>query len=205
MASIPLRSLAAMSKLSGGAIASRRVVEVLCAVVSADRQVSLRAALVATCASSSPVFVVNGDRREIQITPWSLASRWQSPQPDSRGDRRVPVLPQVYPRQKHVASGLSRSLRLILGKMPQLTLQRLDFSFTVHQQMSLLPNNRPSLLILRTLDVMLRLDAFKFEPAPVQDLVCEDGDEDGLEDWPTAVFVEIALLDVSDCGRRVVV
>jgi hypothetical protein len=45
---------------------------------------------------------------------------------------------------------------------------------------------------------MLRLNAFKFEPAPVQDFVCEDGDQGGLEDWPTAVFVEVALFGISD-------
>lgn len=46
---------------------------------------------------------------------------------------------------------------------------------------------------------MLRLDAFEFKPAPVYDLVCEDGDQSGLEDWSTAVFVEIALLGISGC------
>ena len=58
-------------------------------------------------------------------------------------------------------------------------------------------------MLLRTLHVMLSLDAFKFEPAPVQDLVCEDGDQSGLEDWPTAVFVEVALYRISNCfGER---
>jgi hypothetical protein len=54
-------------------------------------------------------------------------------------------------------------------------------------------------VLLRTLNFMLRLDAFKFEPAPVENLVCEDGDQSGLEDWPTSVFVEVALSNVSDC------
>jgi hypothetical protein len=58
-------------------------------------------------------------------------------------------------------------------------------------------------VILRTLDFMLRLDAFKFKPAPVENLVCEDGDQSGLEDWPTAVFVEVTLFGLSDCcGER---
>jgi hypothetical protein len=47
---------------------------------------------------------------------------------------------------------------------------------------------------------MLCLNAFEFQPAPVQDLVREDGDEGGLEDRPTAVFVEFALFGVSDCS-----
>jgi len=47
---------------------------------------------------------------------------------------------------------------------------------------------------------MLCLNAFEFQPAPVQDLVCEDGDEGSLEDRSTAVFVEVALFGVSDCS-----
>jgi hypothetical protein len=103
-----------------------------------------------------------------------------------------------------VASGSSRSLRLVFRKMPQLVLQRLDLSFRIHQLMFFSPKmNRNSCVLLRTLQVVLRLNAFKFEPAPVQDFVCEDGDQGGLEDWSTAVFVEIALFDISDCfGER---
>jgi hypothetical protein len=57
-------------------------------------------------------------------------------------------------------------------------------------------------VLLRTLHVMFRLNAFQFEPTPVQNLVCEDGDQSGLEDWSTAVFVEIALFDISDCDQE---
>ena len=93
-------------------------------------------------------------------------------------------------------AGSSRSLSLILGKMPKLVLQRFDLSFRTQSADILSPEiNRDSFVLLRTLHVVLRLDAFKFEPAPVQDLVCEDGDQSGLEDWPTAVFVEVALSD----------
>jgi hypothetical protein len=49
---------------------------------------------------------------------------------------------------------------------------------------------------------MFRLNAFQFEPTPVQNLVCEDGDQSGLEDWSTAVFIEIALFDISDCDQE---
>jgi hypothetical protein len=55
-----------------------------------------------------------------------------------------------------------------------------------------------SFMLLRTLHVVLCLDAFEFEPAPVENLVCEDGDQGGLEDWSTAVFVEVALFYISD-------
>lgn len=57
-------------------------------------------------------------------------------------------------------------------------------------------------MLLRTLHVVFRLNAFKFKPAPVQDFVCEDGDQSGLEDWSTAIFVEIALFGVSDRIRQ---
>jgi hypothetical protein len=40
---------------------------------------------------------------------------------------------------------------------------------------------------------MFRLHALQLQPTPVDDLVCEDGDQDGLEYWSTAVFVEVAL------------
>lgn len=52
----------------------------------------------------------------------------------------TPVRSQVYPWQNDFASGSSRSLRLILGKMPQLILERLDLSFRIHQLMFLLPS-----------------------------------------------------------------
>ena len=99
--------------------------------------------------------------------------------------------------------GSSRSLLLVLRKVPQLVLQRFDLSFRITSADVLAPNkNYDSLVLLRTLHIMLRLDAFQFEPAPVQDLVCEDGNEDGLEDRPAAVFVEIALLGISGCIRE---
>jgi hypothetical protein len=60
-------------------------------------------------------------------------------------------------------------------------------------------------VLLRTLHVVLRLNAFEFEPAPVYDLVREDGDQSGLEDWSAAVFVEVALPGVSDCGGERIV
>jgi hypothetical protein len=62
---------------------------------------------------------------------------------------------------------------------------------------------RDSFVLLRTLHVVLRLDAFKFEPAPVENLVCEDGNQGGLEDRSAAVFVEITLFRISDrSGER---
>jgi hypothetical protein len=51
----------------------------------------------------------------------------------------LPDLPQGSQRQEYVARCSSRSLRLVLGKMPQLVLQRLDLSFRIHQLMFLLP------------------------------------------------------------------
>lgn len=46
-----------------------------------------------------------------------------------------------------------------------------------------------------TLSVMFRLQAFQLQPAPVNDLVGEDSDKDGLEHWTTAVLVEVALVN----------
>jgi len=40
---------------------------------------------------------------------------------------------------------------------------------------------------------MLRLHALQFEPTPVDDLIGEDSDEDGLEYRTTAVLVEVTL------------
>ena len=42
---------------------------------------------------------------------------------------------------------------------------------------------------------MLRLHALQLKPTPVNDFVGEDGDQDGLENWSTAVLVEVALGD----------
>jgi len=41
---------------------------------------------------------------------------------------------------------------------------------------------------------MFRLQALQLQPAPVNDLVGEDSDKDGLEHWTTAVLVEVALV-----------
>jgi len=54
-----------------------------------------------------------------------------------------------------------------------------------------------SLVLLRTLLLVLGLHAFQLEPAPVEDLVCEDGDQGSLEYRPAAVFVEVTLSLVS--------
>ena len=50
-----------------------------------------------------------------------------------------------------------------------------------------------SFVLLHTLSIMFRLHALQLKPTPVDDLVGEDGDQDGLEHWTTAVFVEVAL------------
>lgn len=86
----------------------------------------------------------------------------------------------------------SRCLGLVLGKVPQFVLERLDFSLTCHQQMSMV-GTQCSIVLFHTLGVMFRFHAFQLEPAPVDDFVCEDGDEDGLEHWATAILVEVAL------------
>lgn len=52
-----------------------------------------------------------------------------------------------------------------------------------------------SFVLLHTLSIMFRLHALQLKPTPVDDLVGEYGDQDGLEYWTTAVFVEVALGD----------
>jgi hypothetical protein len=49
-------------------------------------------------------------------------------------------------------------------------------------------------VLLRTLGVVFCLHALQFQPAPVDDLVGKDGDQDSLEYRPTPVLVEVALL-----------
>jgi hypothetical protein len=49
-------------------------------------------------------------------------------------------------------------------------------------------------MLLHTLGIMFRLHALQLQPTPVDDLVGEDGNKDGLEYWTTAVFVEVALV-----------
>jgi hypothetical protein len=51
-------------------------------------------------------------------------------------------------------------------------------------------------MLLRTLGVVFCLHAFQLQPAPVDDLIGEDGNQDSLEHGSTSVFVEIALLRV---------
>lgn len=48
-------------------------------------------------------------------------------------------------------------------------------------------------LLLRTLLVVFDLDAFQLQPAPVQDLVGEDRDEERLEYGSSIMLVEISL------------
>ena len=48
-------------------------------------------------------------------------------------------------------------------------------------------------MLLHTLSIMFRLHALQLKPTPVDDLVGEDGNKDGLEYWTTAVLVEVAL------------
>jgi len=44
---------------------------------------------------------------------------------------------------------------------------------------------------------MFDLETLQFGPSPIQDLVCADGDEERLEDRPTAMLVELTLTSVS--------
>jgi hypothetical protein len=85
-----------------------------------------------------------------------------------------------------------RSLRLVLGKLPQFVLERLDLAFTTVSK-NLHRRCLCSFVLLHTLSIMFRLHALQLQPTPVDDLVGEDGDKDGLEYWTTAVLVEIAL------------
>lgn len=48
-------------------------------------------------------------------------------------------------------------------------------------------------VLLHTLSIMFGLHALQLKPTPVDDLVSEDGDQDGLEYWTATVFVEVAL------------
>lgn len=79
--------------------------------------------------------------------------------------------------------------------MPELTLERLDLAFARHQLVLLI--HAQTLVLLRTLLLVLGLHAFQLEPAPVEDLICEDGDQGGLEYRPAAVFVEVTLSLIS--------
>lgn len=49
-------------------------------------------------------------------------------------------------------------------------------------------------MLLHTLSIMFRLHALQLQPTPVDDLISEDGDQDSLEYWATAVLVKVALL-----------
>jgi hypothetical protein len=49
-------------------------------------------------------------------------------------------------------------------------------------------------VLLHALGIVFCLHALQLQPAPVDDLVGEDGDQDSLEHGPTPVFVEVALL-----------
>jgi hypothetical protein len=51
-------------------------------------------------------------------------------------------------------------------------------------------------MLLRTLGIVFCLHALQLQPAPVDDLVSKDGDQDSLEHWSTAIFVKVALLCV---------
>jgi hypothetical protein len=51
-------------------------------------------------------------------------------------------------------------------------------------------------MLLRTLGVVFCLHALQLQPAPVDDLVSKDGDQDSLEHGTRSVLVEIALLPV---------
>jgi hypothetical protein len=99
---------------------------------------------------------------------------------------------------RHVISAVKscRSLGLVLGEMSQFVLQRSDFAFTGGQQLSMLLV-LCSIVLLRTLSVMFCFQALQLQPSPVDDLVGEDGDQDSLEHWSTAVFVEVALRLIS--------
>ena len=77
--------------------------------------------------------------------------------------------------------------------MPQFVFERLDLAFTRRQQMSMAHVRAYSCVLLHTLSIIFRLHAFQLEPAPVDDFVSEDCDQDGLEYWTTAVLVEVAL------------
>jgi hypothetical protein len=50
-----------------------------------------------------------------------------------------------------------------------------------------------SFALLHTLSIMFRLHALQLKPSPVDDLVGEDGDQNSLEYWSTAILVEVAL------------
>lgn len=92
---------------------------------------------------------------------------------------------------------LGRAALSALGMMPNLGFNGPEFAFhprsaSVRQYIA-----SRSFMLLRTLLVALGLHALQFKPAPIQELVCEDGDQNALEYWSASVLVKIALLDVS--------
>ena len=133
--------------------------------------------------------------------PGRSAKQRQIVQPHERSNQSIPVTPSVFPEQKYATSGSRAQVEASV-----LSLVRCLSSFSSDlispskpiSGYSWVPKTHVSIAFLRTLHIMFRLDAFQFQPAPVQDLVCEDGDEGGLEDRSTAVFVEVALLGISD-------
>lgn len=81
--------------------------------------------------------------------------------------------------------------------MSKFILERFDLAFAGGQQLPMLFVCR-SFVLLRTLGVMFCLQALQLQPSPVDNLVGEDGDQDSLEHWSTAVFVEVTLKIVSN-------
>lgn len=90
-------------------------------------------------------------------------------------------------------SGSALSLR---SDAPDFILEGLHLAFSRRQQLSI-RRIQCSIISLLTLCIVLDLYALQLEPAPVDDLVCEDGNEGVFQDRSAPVLVEVALCIVS--------
>lgn len=92
-----------------------------------------------------------------------------------------------------------RSITSLRSDALKLILEGLDLVFSHRQRAFMLSIPCPAVPML-TLGIILDFYALQLEPAPVDNLVCEDGEEGVLDHRSTSVFVEVALLFVSIAG-----
>lgn len=83
---------------------------------------------------------------------------------------------------------------------PDFVFEGFHLAFKRRQQMSI-RRIRFSIISLLTFGIVLDLYALQLQPAPVDDLVCEDGNERVFQDRSAPVLVEVALVLVSNARK----
>lgn len=79
---------------------------------------------------------------------------------------------------------------------PDFVFEGFHLVFRYRQQVSI-RRIQCSIISLLTLGIVLDLYALQLEPAPVDDLVCKDGNEGVFQDRSAPILVEVALVSVS--------